>query len=208
VYFFLHLLGANNAIVARRESLPGLGRYPSVQWAPDRIFCDNVPLRVEDSTPGPKVCDLEIGLVNLANGSRLPAVNVAGVELRPAILGRIKVRAPQPVAAAVAAQPGTIDLGGQFRLIGSEVAPSSIGAGNTISVTLIWRPVHVPVADYTVFIHLRNAAGKTVAQADSPHKQAISYLFWDTDETIVIRSRIPLPDNAAGDYTVKVGLYR
>jgi hypothetical protein len=47
VYFFLHLLGANNTIVARRDSLHGLGRYPSTQWTPDWMFCDHVPLRVE-----------------------------------------------------------------------------------------------------------------------------------------------------------------
>lgn len=210
VYFFLHLLGANNAIVARRESLPGLGRYPSTQWVPDRIFCDNVPLRVEEGVTGAKVYDLEIGLVDLANGSRLRPVNEAGVELQPAILERVKVRGPQPVVAAIATPPKAIDLGGQIRLISSEVAPSPVKAGDTLTVTLIWQAVSMPPADYTVFVHLRSAAGKTVAQADSP-PQAGAYptSFWDAGETIVDDHPVLIPDDLpVGDYTVVVGLYR
>ncbi len=210
LYFFLHLLGANNAIVARRESLPGLGRYPSTQWVPDRIFCDNVPLHVEENTAGPKVYDLEVGLVNLANGSRLPSVNAAGVELQPAILLRVKVRAPQPVVAAEAAPSEATDLGGQFRLIGSEVAPASIKAGETISVALVWQSVQVPVADYTVFVHVRDASSHTVAQADSPPQVgAYPTSFWDAGEIVVDDHILLLPDDLpAGDYTVVVGLYR
>jgi hypothetical protein len=210
VYFFLHLLGANNTIVARRDSLHGLGRYPSTQWTPDWIFCDHVPLRVEENAAGAKVYDLEIGLVDLANGSRLPPMNTAGVELRPAILERVKVRAPHPVVATVSVLPDAIDLGGQIRLTGSELAPSLMRAGSALSVTLIWQSMNVPDANYTVFVHLRSTAGKTVAQADSP-PQAGSYptSFWDTDETIVDNHTIPLPDNLpAGEYTVVVGLYR
>jgi hypothetical protein len=210
VYFFLHLLGANNAIVARRESLSGLGRYPSTHWVPDRIFCDNVPLRVEEDVAGAAVYDLEIGLVDLANGSRLPPVNEAGVELQPAILEQVKVRVPQPVIVAASAQPGAIDLGGQIRLIGSEVSPSPIKTGGTLTVTLIWQAARTPDANYTIFVHLRDTAGKTVAQADSP-PQAGAYptAFWDTGETIVDVHPVLIPDSLpTGDYTVVVGVYR
>ncbi|HSD82458.1 MAG TPA: glycosyltransferase family 39 protein, partial [Anaerolineae bacterium] len=204
LYFFLHLLGANNTIVARRESLPGLGRYPSTQWAPNRIFCDNVPLHVEESTAGSKVYDLEVGLVDLASGSRLPAMNTAGVELQPAILRRIKVRTSQPGSAAPAGTAGVVQLGGQFRLIDSEVLPAAIKAGDTLSVTLVWQAVQVPVADYTVFVHVRDAGDHTVAQADRP-PQAGAYptSFWDVDETVVDEHLLPLPAALpAGDYTV------
>jgi hypothetical protein len=210
VYFFLHLLGANNAIVARRESLPGLGRYPSTQWVSDRIFCDNVPLRVANDAAGAKVYDLEIGLVDLSTGARLPPTNVAGVELRPVILERVKVRAPQQPSEVVAAQPGAVDLGGQIRLMGSEVVPSLIRARGAVSVTLIWQSLQVPTADYTVFVHLRDAGDHTVAQADSP-PQAGTYptSFWDASETVVDDHTIAIPDGLpAGDYTVAVGLYR
>jgi 4-amino-4-deoxy-L-arabinose transferase-like glycosyltransferase len=210
LYFFLHLLGANNAIVARRESLPGLGRYPSTQWTPNRIFCDNVPLRVSEGVAGAQVYDLEIGLVDLTNGSRLPPVTGAGVELQPAILKQVKVRGPQPDVVAIAARSEAIDLGGQIRLIGSEVAPSLVKAGNSLTVTLTWQAMRVPEANYTVFVHLRTAAGKTVTQADNP-PQAGTYptAFWDAGETIVDVHPVLIPDGLpAGDYTVVVGLYR
>jgi len=209
VYFFLHLLGTSNAIVARRESLPGLGRHPSTQWVPDRVFCDNVPLRVDEGVAGAKVYDLEFGLADLSNGSRLPPLSEAGVELQPAILERVKVRGFQPVVAAVVAQPRAIELGGQFRLIGSEVAPSSIKAGDAISVTLIWQSMHVPVADYTVFVQVRDEADRIVAQKDSP-PQAGAYptSFWDAGEVVIDDRVIEIPANApAGKYSIKVGLY-
>lgn len=209
VYFFLHLLGTNNAIVARRESLPGLGRYPSTHWVPDRVFCDNVPLRVDEGAAGAQVYDLELGLVDLSNGSRLAPLSEAGVELQPAILERVKVRGLQPVGAAVAAQPGAIELGGQFRLIGSEVAPSSIKAGDAISVTLIWQALHGPVADYAVFAQIRDEADHILAQHDSP-PQAGAYptSFWDAGEVVIDDRVIEIPANApAGKYPIKVGLY-
>jgi hypothetical protein len=120
------------------------------------------------------------------------------------------VRGPQPAVAAIAAQPEAIDLGGQIRLIGSEVAPSLVKAGDSLTVTLIWQAMRTPAANYTVFVHLRNAAGKTVAQADRP-PQAGTYLtaFWDAGETIVDAHPALIPDNLpVGDYTVVVGLYR
>jgi 4-amino-4-deoxy-L-arabinose transferase-like glycosyltransferase len=210
VYFFLHLLDAQHNIVARRESLPGLGRYPSTQWSPDRIFCDQVPLRVSEDTPAAAVYDLEIGVVDLANGLRLPPRNTAGVELRPAILERVKVRPPQPLVVAATTPSGAIDLGEQFRLTDSTVTPPSLRAGDTLSVTLVWQARRVPEADYTVFVHLRDAAGNIVAQADSP-PQAGAYptSFWDANETVVDDHAALLPpDLPTGDYRVVVGLYR
>jgi hypothetical protein len=165
---------------------------------------------VEEGVTGAKVYDLEIGLVDLANGSRLPPLNLAGVELQPAILERVKVRVPQPVVAAVSTQPKAIDFGGQIRLIGSDAASSPVKAGDSLTVTLIWQAMRTPEADYTVFVHLRNAAGETVAQADSP-PQAGAYptSFWDAGETIVDDHPVLIPDDLpVGDYTVVVGLYR
>ena len=94
--------------------------------------------------------------------------------------------------------------------MGSEIAPSLIKAGDAVSVTLIWRAVQIPTADYTVFVHLRDASGHIVAQADSP-PQAGTYptSFWDAGETVVDDHTIAVPDNLpVGDYTVAVGLYR
>jgi hypothetical protein len=82
--------------------------------------------------------------------------------------------------------------------------------GGTLTVTLNWQAARVPDADYTIFVHLRDAAGKTVAQADSP-PQAGAYptALWDTGETIVDVHPVLIPDGLpAGDYTVVVGLYR
>ena len=210
VYFFLHLLGANNTIVARRESLPGLGRYPSTQWIPDRVFCDAVPVRVDEKAVGAKVYDLEVGLVDLASGSRLPAISPAGVELQPAILTRIKVRALPQTAATSMLPSGVIELGGQIRLMSSAIVPSVIRTHEGVSVTLIWQSIQVPAADYTVFVHLRDMGGNIVAQADSP-PQAGTYptSFWDAGETVVDDHPVAVPDNLpVGDYTVAVGLYR
>ena len=77
-------------------------------------------------------------------------------------------------------------------------------------MTLVWQALQIPAADYTVFVHLRDAGDHTVAQADSP-PQAGTYptSFWDTGETVVDDHTLAIPDNLpAGDYTVVVGLYR
>ncbi|MGD8791867.1 MAG: hypothetical protein PVF47_04890, partial [Anaerolineae bacterium] len=63
---------------------------------------------------------------------------------------------------------------------------------------------------YTVFIHLLDEAGQTLVQADSqPRGGAYPTSVWDAGEVVADAHRLALPpDLPAGDYRLRLGLYR
>jgi hypothetical protein len=64
--------------------------------------------------------------------------------------------------------------------------------------------------DYTVFVHLRNAAGTTVAQRDGqPLEGNYPTSHWQAGETVIDPFSLPVPDDLPpGRYTLLAGLYR
>jgi 4-amino-4-deoxy-L-arabinose transferase-like glycosyltransferase len=82
--------------------------------------------------------------------------------------------------------------------------------GDHFQITLFWQAQAAVDADYSVFVHLRNAEGVTVAQRDT---QPLDGLYptsqWQLGETVAQPLEFGLPDDlAAGAYAVYVGLYR
>jgi hypothetical protein len=82
--------------------------------------------------------------------------------------------------------------------------------GDHFQITLFWQALAAADADYSVFVHLRNAEGVTVAQHDT---QPLDGLYptsqWQLGETVAQPLEFGLPDDlAAGTYAVYIGLYR
>ncbi len=89
--YFVHFLGSDESIVGRRNTYPGLGRFPTSQWAPGDAFCDTVRVPVEEWTPPQAVYDVEIGWYDPKTDARLPAYDASGVPREMVLLGKIKV---------------------------------------------------------------------------------------------------------------------
>ena len=64
-------------------------------------------------------------------------------------------------------------------------------------------------ADYTVFVHLLDAAGNVLAQGAAPPRAGrYSTHWWDPGEVVADRHVIPLPaDLPPGDFRARIGLY-
>ncbi|MCB0166807.1 MAG: hypothetical protein KDI79_21450 [Anaerolineae bacterium] len=80
---------------------------------------------------------------------------------------------------------------------------------NSITLKLYWQSEAPLPTDYTTFVHLRNAAGETVAQKDQPPLEgAYPTSLWDPGEIIADEVTIPLPEELpSGEYSLVVGLY-
>jgi hypothetical protein len=79
-----------------------------------------------------------------------------------------------------------------------------------LHLTLFWQVVaHLPY-DYTTFVHIRDQAGKTVAQVDAqPLAGDYPTSRWRVGEMVVDSILVPLPAKLpAGTYRLLVGLYR
>jgi hypothetical protein len=97
------------------------------------------------------------------------------------------------------------DFGGQVRLAGYTFDSAAA------RLRLVWQAAphaaapHIP-ADYTVFVHVVDAAGQRLAGADAQPPVPTSQ--WGRGEVIVDERSLSLAGLPAGDYRVVVGLYR
>jgi 4-amino-4-deoxy-L-arabinose transferase-like glycosyltransferase len=111
-------------------------------------------------------------------------------------------------------QPTTLldaRLGETITLLGlAELEGSTIDVESPLQVTLFWETAAALDMDYTVFLHVRDAAGTTVAQHDSqPLQGAYPTSRWLPGEMVIDPHAITLPaDLPPGEYHVMAGLYR
>jgi 4-amino-4-deoxy-L-arabinose transferase-like glycosyltransferase len=102
-------------------------------------------------------------------------------------------------------------FGDQIALVGVRQRAKTYFPGDPITLDLIWRAEQKPVADYTVFMHLRRAGdGGQIAAFDSPPVNgSLPTSSWSQGQVITDTRAIQIPADAApGNYNVIVGLYQ
>ncbi len=111
---------------------------------------------------------------------------------------------PRPIA-----HPVAVNFGAAIQLQGYEVDTSAIRSSGTLSLTVQWK-AQAPIADdYTLFVHMFDAAGQRVAQIDvppaGPHAPTHT---WPQHRYLTWVHPLPVPpDLPAGRYRVALGLY-
>ncbi len=87
-------------------------------------------------------------------------------------------------------------------------ASRALSENRPLGVTLVWRAETEPTQDYRVFIHLRNAAGETVAQTDGePVHWTRPTSSWQAGETVTDRHALWVGALPPGEYSLVAGLY-
>jgi hypothetical protein len=105
-------------------------------------------------------------------------------------------------------------FGDQISLLGYDLAAGEGQPGSAhseagrIYFTFYWQAKTIPAADYTVFLHLRDASNRVAAQQDNPPAAGrYPTSLWDTGEIIVDEISLAVADLPPGRYTPVVGLY-
>lgn len=122
-------------------------------------------------------------------------------------LGGFKIA---PAVSAAAPQYPTAALFGKFAALrGYDLPVAETRPGEALGLTLHWEAVAPVDANYTVFVHLLDAEGRPVAQADGqPLGGAYPTTLWDAGERIADGRIILLGgDLPVGDYRLGVGWY-
>ncbi|GAB4542488.1 MAG: hypothetical protein Kow0063_34520 [Anaerolineae bacterium] len=96
-------------------------------------------------------------------------------------------------------QPANATFDGQVRLLGLHRVSDA-------ELVLIWQTLREMGTDYTIFVHLLNASGETLVNAD--HQPPRPTRQWRAGQVVPDRVRLALPaELPAGDYGIEVGLY-
>ncbi|MBN1180141.1 MAG: DUF2142 domain-containing protein [Anaerolineae bacterium] len=204
---FLHLVGRDDRRVAERYTYPGLGRFPTSLWPVGAAFCDAYPVPVDDWAPVPELYDLLIGLYHAPSGERLAVRDAAGADVAFPVVAQVRVAPEQPLS-IVPEQPRAYRLGDQIALLGYDLA-GEVRSGATFTVTLYWRAEARPADDYTVFVHLTDAAGAIVAQHDGvPRTGRYPTRAWQVGDVVPDAHVLELPTLPAGEpLHLSVGMY-
>jgi hypothetical protein len=95
-------------------------------------------------------------------------------------------------------------------LEGYRLGSRSVGAGETLALTLLWRADSGPTLDHwKVFTHLLDSNSRVVAQRDAePADNLRPTSSWKPGERIEDNYGITVPPNLPpGSYTLEIGMY-
>ncbi|MDP2728454.1 MAG: hypothetical protein Q8P59_13050, partial [Dehalococcoidia bacterium] len=186
-------------------------QYWSSEWRPGDLVLGRYDIRVDAQAPAGRYTT-EVGVFDRRTGERLalPSGDTQALEA-------VKVAQAVQPSPDSAGQALELDFGGTVALLGYGVEgkagsprlPSRARPGETLAFTLLWKAGSSVSVDYTVFLHLVDASGLLVAQADSqPQSGGFPTSFWDPGEVVADRLQLTIPSGATpGLYTVNLGLY-
>jgi len=199
------LVGPDGAVLARRETYPGLGLRPTRYLSPNDTFVDRYPLELEAEVSEPIIARAAVNLFDLDSDTRagFPALDSARREVTP-IVGQIKL-VPQTWPQYRPRYPAYINFAHAIALLGYDLTPATTGEAAGPELTLYWESLAPVALDYVVFLHLLDARGKLITQVDAPPTQnAYPTSWWSPGEVIADRRLLPLGPEAA---TLRLGLY-
>ena len=218
---FVHLVDSQTgALVAQRDTHPGLGNFPSSQWRPGDRFVERLRLYVPETAYVPATAEVRVGLY--APGSyRLGITDAAtGAGLGDSFpLGAVDVVPADPDAPLPNA--GVYRFEDRFRLVGYAYDRRVVPAGEPLTVTLYWTAGPAAAEGYDVQVRLLDEAGNVVhheqrplvfgrsasEDADSASEDADSAAV-DADSAIVADVHVIPgdPNRPPGNYTVQVSI--
>ncbi len=190
------------------------GVYDTLLWAPNEIVSDSFALPIAANAPD-GIYDLLVGVyLPVGAAVSLPLVQHGQLTEQTNLnLGRIKIGATLPAFLATKQPDHRLDksfgVDEPLSLTGFDWHPCNGSADERCyRLRLMWH-LHQPLTvDYTTFVHLRNAANQTVAQADQqPFKGSYPTSLWTVGETVSDDISLSLPPLPADTYHLIVGLY-
>ncbi len=196
--FSLTVTTLDSQLVGKRESFTGLGSY--TLWQPNKIFCDEFALPIENNIEAGTIYPIQLSLFGLPDGIPLEAT-VNGNKQRSVIIGHLWAPAPPIDPALLGTAP--------FRFEGVALANYEMGiTDNTLNLYLTWGTYSAPHQPYKLFVHILDMQGQKVAQSDPiPGGERYPIWAWGAGEKIEDSINVPLLELPAGDYQVVIGIY-
>jgi hypothetical protein len=188
---------------------------PSLGWRSDLYVRDeHRVLLPQDALP--IAYAIQVGLYERQSGRRLSILpgQGSGQQGDAIYLQQVHVQPDQPLRPAAIPNRHRVRLGQNIQLLGHSVEMDALPAGRiqpgqTITLNLFWQASAPVPKDYTVFVHLLDAAGGVQAQHDGPPMQGrYPTNNWRPGQIIEDATPLTLPsDLPPGDYRLAAGMY-
>jgi hypothetical protein len=194
---FVIVYGRQLEEVGKRDAYPYHGLYATRQCEPGQIFADPYKIPLKPTAARPTILRAQIGLRDGQTKTELTAA-ANGQPLSSVMLdvGKLSPQAQEPYH--------TMDyrVGDSFTLLDARIEQLN-GAPQ---VSLTWQATTSPSEAYTTFVHVLDASGNSIGQADGPALNGdYPTDWWSPGETIVDVRPLPLPPAAD---RVTIGIYR
>ncbi|MCB8946616.1 MAG: glycosyltransferase family 39 protein [Ardenticatenaceae bacterium] len=184
--------------IAQRDMFLDQGLQPTSLLEPGETIFNYYQLVIPETAVAPAELVLSVGLYDFytAEQERLPLTNgedsvaLARLALEPA---------PGDVP-----NPTLVNFENELELVGFELDPRQVAAGETVDLTLYWRAKRPLTTDYTLFVQVVDK--DTTLWANVNLGQSTS--LWEPGELQAILVTIPIkPDAPANVYPIHLGLY-
>ncbi len=183
------------------ESFPATFYYPTYRWQPGDFYRDAYSFVLPADAPAGLyhldlhwyVYDLELRKPDYTKESRLA-------------LGTFRAG---DLSATRIENPTSQRVGGAITLLGWNSDTLAVVRGQSLTLDLFWRADQAIKESYAVFVHLVDANGQVIADADSlPSSGLFPADRWLIGEGVRDRHILKIPtDVPPGNYTLKVGMY-
>lgn len=188
------------APIAQRDMYLDHGlRATSLLQAGERIF-NRYDLLIPPTAVAPADLTLAVGLYDFDSDERLPLPD-----------GRdAAILATLPLAAIAGAYPNpqSQNFGNQLELVGFRIEPRRARAGDTLELTLFWRPLRPLGADYTFFAQLVDLEGDLTRWGSDDVAPLSGTGRWRPGQVESVSLSLPLAaDTPARLYPLIIGAY-
>jgi len=164
---FVHLIDRETeAIIAQRDTHPGLGRFPTSQWQPGDRIHDRIRLYLPETAYAPSQVAVSVGLY-APEGYRLGIVvdgaeNAGNFRGDALPLGDIAI-APQP---GDTPNPQAHNFGDELMLVGYDLDRRLAVPGGSLKLRLFWQPMPASRPNYLIQARLLDEAGNPAVIGD------------------------------------------
>jgi len=182
---------ARGTVVAATQAAPARNIHPPTGWRIGELVRDPQTLLLRGDPPDGEY-RIAVALLDPATGARTAARAIGTIRVQ----GRARYfGAPTP------AQPFDARLDDLARLVGYDLNDDA----RALRLVLYWRALASSEISYTVFVHLVDANGALLAQADQiPGAGAYPTTTWVEGEYLVDVYDLARPPGA---YAIRIGMY-
>ena len=137
--FFVHLIDGIGSLVAQRDTYPGLGNFPSIQWQVGDRFKETIQLHIPDTIYTPETAELSVGFyARGVDGYRLGVSREDETHVGDHL---VLVDDIQLVAKDENGLPNALykRFENELALVGYEINNRQLQSGDVLAVTLFWQ---------------------------------------------------------------------